>query len=278
MQSLRVELVPVDADWVTLRYWLPEAKQPEIRQLPLVAIQPLIDWGELYYYTRRPDLVPVGQQLFAWLDGEGRWLTRAMQACPPAGLVLAIAAKARLAHLPWEVLHDGREFLVARLSQPVVPVRWLSDCPAAASKPGSRALQVLFMATAPEGVKPALEFEQEEAEILTMTAELPLNLRVEESGCVEELGKLWRRYADETFDVFHLTGHASIRQGQPVFLTETETGDLLYAASDDLFRAFSGRLPRLAFLSGCRTAQASEEGSVAAAGHEGEQGGGRGHG
>ena len=38
-------------------------------------------------------------------------------------LLLAIAAAGRLAHLPWEVLHDGQEFLVAKLARAVVPVR-----------------------------------------------------------------------------------------------------------------------------------------------------------
>ena len=73
------------------------------RQLKLSDIQPLIDRGEMYYYTTRPNLVPVGQQLFAWLDGDGRWLSRAVQkTAPRRGWLLAIDTDARLAHLPWE--------------------------------------------------------------------------------------------------------------------------------------------------------------------------------
>jgi tetratricopeptide (TPR) repeat protein len=262
MQTLRLELTPIDATWVRLRYWLPDLP-PETRQLPLAEIQPLIDRGELYYYTSRPDLLRVGQQLFAWIDGDGRWLSRAIQSCSPPGLVLAIDAEARLAHLPWEVLHDGHSFLVERLGTPVIPVRLLASVPAAARSPAPRSLQVLFMAAAPERVQPALEFEQEEAEILRCTAELPLTLRVEESGCIEEMGNLWRKHPGDTFDVFHLTGHATIQQGEPVFLTETVTGDLHPAPGPEIFSVFSGRVPRLVFLSGCRTAQASEEGTVA---------------
>ena len=56
MQTLQVELTPVDDTWVTLRYWLPNTTRPETRQLHLDDIQPLIDCGELYYYTSRPDL------------------------------------------------------------------------------------------------------------------------------------------------------------------------------------------------------------------------------
>ena len=45
------------------------------------------------------------------------------------------------------------------------------------------------MAAAPEGVEPVLDFEAEEAQILKITEGLPLRLRVEDSGCVKELGK-----------------------------------------------------------------------------------------
>ena len=261
--SLRVELAPIDADWVKLRFWLPGAKQPETCDLPLAEIQPLIDHGEAFYFTRRPDLKAVGQQLFTWLDGSGRWLSRAIQACPPPALMLAIDVNERLAHLPWEVLHDGQGFLVARPGVPVVPVRWQPKSPAVAEPPGDQTLQVLFMATAPEGVEPPLAFEQEEAEILKASEELPLTLRVEESGCIEELGKLWRKYSEGTFDVFHLTGHATLTNNQPVFITETATGERYDASASEIVATFRGRLPRLVFLSGCRTAQAGNEGSVA---------------
>ena len=112
MQCLKIELVPIDANWVTLRYWLPGASLPEPRNLPLADIQPLIDHGEAYYFTRRPNLTAVGQTLFTWLDGDGRWLSQAISSCPSPVLMLAMDAKERLAHLPWEVLHDGQGFLV----------------------------------------------------------------------------------------------------------------------------------------------------------------------
>ncbi|NEQ33364.1 MAG: tetratricopeptide repeat protein, partial [Leptolyngbya sp. SIO4C5] len=155
-------------------------------------------------------------------------------------------------------------FLVERLSQPVVPVRWVNKA-AVVREPQARGLQVLFMATSPEGEQPVLEFEQEEATILSITSELPLTLRVEESGCIDDLGKLWRRYEENCFDVFHLTGHASIQMQAPYapfFITETLEGQSTETSATDLFAAFSRRLPSLIFLSGCRTAQAGNEGSV----------------
>jgi len=62
------------------------------------------------------------------------------------------------------------------------------------------------MATSPEhpGIAP-LQFEQEEANILTATKEQPLALIVEESGSVAELENLVQSYSPDYFDVFHLT-------------------------------------------------------------------------
>ncbi|WP_375513567.1 hypothetical protein [uncultured Nostoc sp.] len=50
---------------------------------------------------------------------------------------------------------------------------------------------------------------------------------MEGSSCVNELGKVWSRYFYD-FDVFYLTGHASIKDEapyRPYFITETEIGD-----------------------------------------------------
>ena len=169
-----------------------------------------------------------------------------------------------MANLPWEVLHDGQSFLIERETPLVVPVRWLDK--AVEMKPvQQRSLQILFMATSPEGVEPVLDFEQEEASILRVTQDLPLSLRVEESGCVAELNKFWKRYPEGTFDVFHLTGHASVRgepDYSPYFITETITGERQETTVAELAKVFGVRQPRLVFLSGCRTGQAGNSGLV----------------
>ncbi len=86
-------------------------------------------------------------------------------------------------------------------------------------------------------------------------------LRVEESGCIAELGKLWGRYR-EPFDVFHLTGHASIQNNQPYFVTETEIGERYAATAKEIAGALRFRLPQLVFLSGCRTGESPSDGAV----------------
>ena len=262
MQTLYIRLHPVDDRRVELRYWREGQSSPYDPQpnLPLADIQQLLEVSEQDYYVLRPNLQAMGQQLFHWLDGAGRWLSQAIAAAPPTGLVLAIAASDRLGNLPWEVLHDGTGFLAERAVTPVVPLRWVDE-PAGELPVRDSGLQVLFMATSPEGILPVLDFEREEAEILRVTEDLPLQLRVEESGCVELLGKFWRRFPENTFDVFHLTGHGDIKDGTPIFITESPTGDPVYAAAPAFAGAFGGRFPRLAFLSGCRTSQGGNAGA-----------------
>ena len=264
MQTLHIQLVEVEEDIVELRYFFAQTSQYEPQILNLAAIQALLKQAKRdYYIGQQPDLAAIGQQLFFWLDGDGRWLSRAIANCPSEGLILAIATSAKLAHLPWEALHDGTDFLVRRVNPVVVPVRW-SDRPTQTKSVQAKTLQVLFMATSPEEVEPVLDFEREEARILKDTQELPLVLRVEESGCITQLGKLWSRYR-QPFDVFHLTGHASISTASPYtpyFVTETETGDHNEATAAEIWNVFRNRPPQLVFLSGCRTGQAADNGAV----------------
>nr|WP_269144859.1 tetratricopeptide repeat protein [Nostoc sp. WHI] len=203
--------------------------------------------------------------MYNWLDGSDRWLQPLLDKYKREGIVLAIAASEKLAHLPWEVLHDGVSFLVQQIPA-IVPVRWVSDSAVKKltieGEPENRALQVLFMATSPLNVEPVLEFEAEEARILEATARQPLALTVEESGCLSELGYLVDGYDREYFDVLHLTGHATLQDGQPRFITETATGEAFYATAGDIAQELQFRLPKLIFLSGCRTGQAGNSGSV----------------
>ncbi|MEH2308706.1 tetratricopeptide repeat protein [Nostoc sp.] len=263
MQTIRIQLRESTQETVELRYWLPQIKHYESRRLKLAEIADFLKQGERDYYKLLPNLPGIGQQLFFWLDGDGRWLSRAIANCRGEGLVIAIDTEQKLAHLPWEVLHDGEDFLVKRVNPVVLPLRWIEKETAGfAVEP--RQLRVLFMATDPEDVQPKLEFEQEEARILADTRDFAVDLRVEESGCVSELGKVWSRYLHD-FDVFHLTGHASIKDEAPYtpyFLTETEIGERHETTAAELAEVFRFRFPKLVFLSGCRTGQAPDKGAV----------------
>jgi tetratricopeptide (TPR) repeat protein len=203
------------------------------------------------------------------LDGGDRWLETTLRQRPREPLIaLAIAATGTLAHLPWEVLHNGQHFLVAQRRPTVVPLRWCCADPndpvpvKLAAQAQNRALNLLFMATAPAGVQPELKFEEEEARILTATAKQPLALQVEESGCLEDLADLYGSYPAGTFDGVHLTGHANHDEAGPIFLTETAVGEPHLATVDELVDVFGFHWPPLVFLSGCRTGERMQRGTV----------------
>ena len=208
--------------------------------------------------------VSIGQKLYNWLDSEYRFLTRAIELCRQENveqLILAFANNRKFTLLPWEILHDGEMFLIEHDYPIVSPIR----CCIKTNKKErveNRPLNVIFMASSPIMPSfpissfPELDFEKEEALILQATDKQPLSLTVEESGNLGELKNLIDSYDDGYFDVFHLTGHASIIEDKgPVFFTETETGEIVDSNAINIMEALN-RVPKLIFLSGCCTGEA----------------------
>jgi CHAT domain-containing protein len=261
MKILHIDLKPVGKDYAEFRYFWDNPNQYQSRQLPLAQIANLNRLSDTDYYTRLPEeYARTGQALYNWLDGSDRYLAQALNQHRREGIVLAIAASEGLAHLPWEILHDGTKFLV-ETTPGIVPIRWVTQPNSQAliqeNKPANRALNVLFMATSPLGVEPVLDYEAEEGQILAATQRTPVNLQVEESGCLSELGYLVREYEKNYFDVFHLTGHATYNQ-KPYFLTENEYGNRVDSDTSAIINALKSSVPPLIFLSGCRTGRASD--------------------
>jgi len=117
------------------------------------------------------------------------------------------------------------------------------------------------MATSPLGVEPELDYEAEEGQILEATKRTAVNLRVEESGWLEELGYVVQEYRESegiNLDVFHLTGHATHHNGKPCFLTEDEYGNRVNSSTAEIYDALKSPLPPLIFLCGCRTGYSSD--------------------
>ena len=270
--TLHVELVEQTPAALQLRFWRdnPNDVSPP-RTLALSEIDDLVRAAETDYYSPLPaKLEEVGQRLFRWLDGGDRLLTNAIGAAANQSpvLVLAISMPHRLAHLPWEVLHDGTMFLLHAPNPSVVPVRWLPPAGGATAQSSqnrtlpNRPLQVLFMASSPQDVEPVLDYEREESAIIESTAGHPLDLTVEESGTLKGLGGLVQDYGAGYFDVLHLTGHADHGDGgRPVFLLEDSEGRRADAAAANVAAAVRDR-PPVAFLSGCRTGQNPAHGEV----------------
>jgi hypothetical protein len=256
-EILHVELVERTAAAQELRLWRDNANDAWKCTLALSDITELVALAEADYAAASPgDLRELGRMLFRWLDGGERRLSAEIAAAANRTdvLVLAVATSSALAHLPWEALHDDAGFLVHAINPPVLPVRWRPTGPPA-HVPANRPLQAVFMAASPWDVLPLLDFGGEEHQILMATRRWPMNLVVEESGSLEELGVLLQSHGPRHFDVLHLTGHAGhAEDGTPVFLLEDDEGRCAPASARDLGSTLPHR-PPLVFLSGCRTGQ-----------------------
>jgi hypothetical protein len=176
MKILHLDLKLIKDDLVELQFFQNNPNEFDPRHFPLGEIDKLIEKAETYYYTspEDEDLAKIGKQLYDWLDNNDRYLEKNLNDLGDREIILAIATAERLAHLPWEVLHNGNNFLVEKS---IVPVRWLSSvsnkkklsiAPIDKEKK-NRALQVLFMASSPIDVEPVLDYEAEEARILEAT-------------------------------------------------------------------------------------------------------------
>ncbi len=258
---LHVSLQLVNDSVAELCYYENDSEKFTRRVLDPGEIRDIIrDAGAGYGALPRENYIRIGRRLLQWLDGADLFLTRAMEKTSREDvLVIAIETSGRLARLPWETLHDGESFLVGPHRPLIVPVRWRNR-DIAPSEPARRPLRVLFMAAAPAGVEPELDFEREEALILDATRHRPLTLTVEESGNLDELKKRAAAHGPGWFDVFHLTGHADLNEEGGCFLTETEKGEARAARASEIVNAI-GR-PPLVFLSGCRTGEAGGSGGA----------------
>ncbi|MDJ0636210.1 MAG: GUN4 domain-containing protein [Xenococcaceae cyanobacterium MO_188.B29] len=279
MNILHLDLKPRGNDYVEFRYFWDNPNNFQSHQRSITQLEELIQQTNTEYnqklnlYSVRNRLGPedyarVGQVLYKWLDGSKRNLQRAINQHRREFIVLAISTSKNLADLPWEVLHDGESFLVQRRPTTIIPLRWVKDPDEKQltfeNEPANRALNLLFMATSPLGIEPELDFEAEERRILEATRRKPLSLIVEESGCLKELVYLVEDYEENYFDVLHLTGHATVKDKDkiPCFITETEFGEAEYSSAEDIAEDLKYQLPKLIFLSGCRTGESIDQGTV----------------
>ncbi|MDB9405365.1 CHAT domain-containing protein [Microcystis sp. CS-574] len=257
MKILHIDLQERGSNRVEFRFFWDNPNQIDFYTRSLSEIDNLSKKADTDYYTRLPeDHARTGQGLYRWLDGTERILQNELDSHRGEKIVLAISTSKRLVHLPWELLHDGQGFLVSKYPA-IVPLRWMKTgnerLLTVDNNPQDRALNVVFMASSAKGVTPILDFEAEEGKILKATRGKPLSLTVEESGCIQELGELIASKDRGYFDVIHLSGHATIKERKPYFITETEYGDRQDTSAEDIARELQFNLPKLLFLSGCRT-------------------------
>jgi len=108
------------------------------RRLSTSELVGLIEQCEQNYYSGRPKdgygrdrdvpeaLIELGRSLYRWLDGDEGWLRSALATGQPQPIAFQLNYSLEvqglnsetdrialgLAHLPWELLHDGRGFLL----------------------------------------------------------------------------------------------------------------------------------------------------------------------
>ena len=260
MQILHLNLKLKGDDFVEFRFYWDNLLEFQPVSRSRGEISDLIKKSEAEYYTYLPvDYTQTGQNLYKWLNGDKRDLDRVIHHGSSGKLiVLAIATSEGLSHLPWELLHDGKDFLV-KSTPVIVPVRWVSNSRSMKvltmeDKPKNEALSVAFMPASPPHKKSKLDLVEEEISILKASQEYPLSLEIEYSGCLNKLKGLINEHDEGFFDVLHLAGHAE----NPYFITETESGEAKYSSAEDIADALLFKNPQLIFLSACRTAYSRE--------------------
>ena len=205
-------------------------------------------------WYERPHQLAIGQKLFAFIDGERRILSSALDQARKKDqpLILQLVTGPETDNWPFELLADAAGFLLLnRLHLVRCTGDWGKD---KSHQPANQALSLLFMACSALDVKPELDFEKEEEAILSITEGLPMDIEVEDSGSAEGLHEklLHRRY-----DVVHLSGHAGIDGGgTPFFIMEDETGREERVDPGELWqRGLYVNPPQVLFLSGCQTGE-----------------------
>ncbi|MEV4513856.1 CHAT domain-containing protein [Dactylosporangium sp. NPDC049525] len=212
--------------------------------------------------------VGLGRELYRWLDGESGQLA-GLLAVATAPLVFEVRAPARPSDPAWAVLRAPFElladpaggFLAADVLLRFGVVRRLG-VPGARPEPDGFRLGLAFMAASPRG-QVELDFEAEEAAILTAVGDTRLDLVVDDSGDPVQLG---RRLADlGGVPVVHLSCHGTNQwrrspgePGVPALWTEDELGEARPATAGELVEWLSPA-PRLVFVSACLTAASAEE-------------------
>ena len=240
----------------------------ERRRLEPKANERFEAWARTYRDAReRPDepdrLLALGQDLFAWLNGEQQWTDRLREAAQPP-LIIEFAVPLHpedpdlpFLNVPWELLADKGGHLAADPHVIYCPVRRIGEAGTPAA-PSEHRLSMVFMAAAPHGTRAHLRYEEEEAAILDATGRIGMDLVVEESGCLSLLAEcVADAFAGGRLDVLHLSCHGKASPA-PHLLLENEEGEPAPAGVDDLTSALGGRLPQLLCLSACETAEADE--------------------
>ena len=216
--------------------------------------------------TRQPDrLSAIGQDIATLLNAGDGWLDERLTRPGPVSLEIQAdndrnEGAQTLLGVPWELLASGGRFLAANPHRLFLVGRRLGK-PEPADAPEHGDLAVLFMAAEVEG-QHVLDYEREEAAFLDATRGLNAHLAIEESGSAA--GLALRLKQTRRWEALHLTGHGDLGASGPYLALETEEGacDRVDAGRLCALLGDEERMPRLVFLSACRTAERPGSGTA----------------
>jgi hypothetical protein len=237
--------------------------------IPVERVDALLREAATHYYPDAPDESPVvwnqrlermGRELYELVDTERHLLGEHLANYPAQLTVLALRVDGALRHLPWELLHNGQEYLVEARRRRVVVVRVLRGT-LPPSLPKVRPLQVIVMTSGVEDDDNPLDGDAEAAAI-TGAADVA-RLRVEreriESGRLDDLEQRLGQLQVGHFDVVHLSGHGRLTQAGPVFVAAGKDGTAAVSSTDALRDALETSAPQMLIVSACQSA-ASDDG------------------
>lgn len=227
---------------------------PDTSPVSLKEIQEIDETCRDFRWNRSVNLSQrIGERLFDILNGDRQSLVGALKKADDYGerLEVYVRPDKSTANLPFELLYHSGFLVPSRIHL----VRRVSDWGCKRTpQPENRPLRILFMACSPDGVQPVLEFEKEEDTIFEITKDLPVEIDIEDTGSLDGLVEC---LTQNKYDIVHLSGHADIdKQGMPFFLMEDEEGLPVQVTASELWKKLNLNLPRLVFLSGCKTGEA----------------------
>ncbi|MDD1734781.1 MAG: tetratricopeptide repeat protein, partial [Methanothrix sp.] len=164
-----------------------------------------------------------------------------------------------LATLPWEFLHDGEDFLVARRN--TLLSRMPSGMKKVQSAPVESVLRMLVIISAPQGKSCApLDTEKERDRILQAVDRLYVQRKMEVDFTDDATFETIQSYLNEKdYQLVHFTGHGTEIEGQGFLVLENEDLTARQVDNQAIADLFAERGIRLVVLSACESADLADK-------------------
>ena len=164
---------------------------------------------------------------------------------------LVVSLDDRLVHIPWELLHDGRQFLCQRFSMGRL-VQTRQTVKGMAHRRLEMPLKMLILAD-PAGGLASARAEGTELSALLEHRKGVINAAMKAEGVSQDLLREALRY----FDLVHFAGHSEYNSGDPG-QSGWSLEDGQFTASDIMAMAGSTTLPAFVFSNTCQSARTGE--------------------